>query len=29
VNAVRVALTRARGVLRGCMEQQLAHHHTP
>ena len=29
VNAVRVALTRARDLLRGCMEQQLAHHHTP
>jgi RNA polymerase sigma-70 factor (ECF subfamily) len=26
VNAVRVALTRARDLLRGCMEQQLGHH---
>ena len=29
VNAVRVALTRARELLRGCMEQQLALHHSP
>lgn len=29
VNAVRVALTRARDFLRGCMEQQLAHLKSP
>ncbi len=29
VNAVRVALTRARELLRSCMEQQLALHHSP
>jgi RNA polymerase sigma-70 factor, ECF subfamily len=29
VNAVRVALTRARDLLRGCMEQQLAQHQIP
>lgn len=29
VNAVRVALTRARDLLRGCMEQQLAQYQNP